>query len=261
MTAYKYQAKLYALWQEDFITIRAYLNQIERNVNKLAICLNWSENIKVEKTQEIFYCGLNETIKFELTKLVSRDYKTILTTLIEMECFIIDKIHREYQSSHNDPKTKVYDHGIHHHSKNTNNKPSMYCKFHNSRTHNTQECRRYNKGKNLKENIEKDQKPDSRSYAINEPKPQPRAIEIPLSINENEYKALVDTGSIENYLPEKIINRQNIPTARMNPTKMTEIADSSLVEIDSYSEVNFKIFNDKNNIYKSKFYVIPNPNG
>ncbi|KAG0423658.1 Polyribonucleotide nucleotidyltransferase, partial [Dictyocoela muelleri] len=58
MSAYKYQTKLYSLRQEDFITIRAYLYHIERNVKKLAICLNWSENIKVEKTQEIFYCGL-----------------------------------------------------------------------------------------------------------------------------------------------------------------------------------------------------------
>ncbi|KAG0423266.1 hypothetical protein DMUE_6161, partial [Dictyocoela muelleri] len=90
----------------------------------LAICLNWSENIKVEKTQEIFYCGLNETIKFEMTKLGSKDYKTLITTLTEIESFIIDKIYREYQTFEKpyyiDLKRKNHDNNIHHSSKTTN---------------------------------------------------------------------------------------------------------------------------------------------
>ncbi|KAG0419577.1 Retrovirus-related Pol polyprotein from transposon 17.6 [Dictyocoela roeselum] len=182
-----------------------------------------------------------------------------------MECFLIDKIHRESQtfehSLYNEIKLGTRDHNNQHQSKVTNSNPRKYCKFHNSRTQNTQECRIYNKENNTKKKNEKEHKPDSKSYSINEPKPQPKAIEIPLSINENEYEALVDTGSIENYLPENIIKNQKIPTTKIKPTKITEIADGSLVEIDSYSKVIFKIFNDINNIYKSKFYVIPNPNG
>ncbi|KAG0428811.1 hypothetical protein DMUE_5797 [Dictyocoela muelleri] len=56
MSAYKYQNILSTLEQKDLFTISAYVREIEVNVNKLAICFGWSDNIKVEKIQENFYC-------------------------------------------------------------------------------------------------------------------------------------------------------------------------------------------------------------
>ncbi|KAG0432914.1 hypothetical protein DMUE_5463, partial [Dictyocoela muelleri] len=78
-----------------FFTLRAYINQIDINVTKLALCLGWSEQMKLEKIHEIFFCGLDEGIKFELTKLPNKDHNTILKTLLDMKHFLIDKIFRE----------------------------------------------------------------------------------------------------------------------------------------------------------------------
>ncbi|KAG0420266.1 hypothetical protein EQH57_0221 [Dictyocoela roeselum] len=87
LTAYKYQNKLRFIEQGNFYTIGAYMNQIEQNVTKLALCLGWSEEMRREKIREAFYCGLDENIKFELTKLPNKDHETIMKTILYMEHF------------------------------------------------------------------------------------------------------------------------------------------------------------------------------
>ncbi|KAG0440689.1 hypothetical protein DMUE_1550 [Dictyocoela muelleri] len=81
MSVYKYQNIPSTLEQKYFFTISAYVREIEVNVFKLAICFGWSYNINLEKIQEIFYCGLDETVKFEMTKLANRDYHSLISTL------------------------------------------------------------------------------------------------------------------------------------------------------------------------------------
>lgn len=107
-------------------------------------------------------------------------------------------------------------------------------------------------------NNERDKK-ETKSYAINEHKSIPSAIEIPLELHSKKYPALVDTESVENYLPERIVEDLNIRTEDVIPVKQTEVADGSIVEIKKFANIKFKLFNDENNIYTSKFYILPNP--
>ncbi|KAG0440690.1 hypothetical protein DMUE_1551 [Dictyocoela muelleri] len=86
---------------------------------------------------------------------------------------------------------------------NRNNNKNKFCKFHNLKTHNTSECRSYKKKNASKEN---QYNSNTKSFTISEPRPKPSTIEMPMKIFNNNYKALVDTGSIEKYLPENILN-------------------------------------------------------
>lgn len=75
--------------------------------------------MRLEKIREVFYYGLDESVKFELTKLPIKDHETILKTLLDMEHFLINKIYREqpnktFESSYKDVKSRFI--------KNQNNK-------------------------------------------------------------------------------------------------------------------------------------------
>ncbi|KAG0420244.1 Transposon Tf2-9 polyprotein [Dictyocoela roeselum] len=97
--------------------------------------------------------------------------------------------------------------------------------------------------------------------SINEAIPTPKVIEIPMKIENKTYEALVDTGSVENYLPEKIAEDLKIDTDELPIAKLSEIADGSLMEIKKSTAIKFNLFNDTNNTYTSKFHILPNPKG
>ncbi|KAG0428810.1 hypothetical protein DMUE_5796 [Dictyocoela muelleri] len=123
--------------------------------------------------------------------------------------------------------------------KNRNNNQNKFCKFHNSKTHNISECRSYKKKNASKENQDNS---NTKSFTISEPRPKPSTIEIPMKIFNNNYKALVDTGSVENYLPENILNDEQIKTYELNPKIITEVANGSRVEINRFTNLKFNLF-------------------
>ncbi|KAG0420245.1 hypothetical protein EQH57_0239 [Dictyocoela roeselum] len=135
MTAYKYQNKLHSIKQWDFYTIRAYISQVEENVERLALCYGWSHDIKTDKVREIFYCCLDETVGFELTKLSHRDYQSTIYTLLEMESFLIEKIYCEsemifqhvYENNNENQGVKKSSHKYKTHGIN---KTKNFCNFH-----------------------------------------------------------------------------------------------------------------------------------
>ncbi|KAG0441132.1 hypothetical protein DMUE_1276 [Dictyocoela muelleri] len=49
-TAYKYQAQMMNIRQSNYFTIRAYLYEIEKFTQKLALCLDWNEHMKHKKS-------------------------------------------------------------------------------------------------------------------------------------------------------------------------------------------------------------------
>ncbi|KAG0420419.1 hypothetical protein EQH57_0156 [Dictyocoela roeselum] len=264
MTAYKYQNKLHSIKQKDFLTIRAYIRQIEDKVERLALCLGWSDSIKSEKMQEIFYCGLDESVKFELTKLPNRDHQSITLTLVEMEAFLIEKFHRKKESHRENYEEHNYDNRNY---KGTSNGPKLkrgticnkFCTYHRTNTHNTSECRtirkqRANVGKPKAHNNDK-------TLSINEIRPQPRTIEIPMKIEGNLYDTLIDTGSVENYLPANTAAELKINTSELATPKFTEVANGSLMKIRESADLKFNLFNDDDNTYTSSFHILPNSKG
>ncbi|KAG0424397.1 hypothetical protein DMUE_6091, partial [Dictyocoela muelleri] len=71
-------------------TIRGYLKDIRDNCHKLSICLDWNSDSTESKIQTIFFCGLHEKTRFEISKHDKRDFTSIFNILINMETFIIE---------------------------------------------------------------------------------------------------------------------------------------------------------------------------
>ncbi|KAG0436333.1 hypothetical protein DMUE_4278 [Dictyocoela muelleri] len=97
-TAGKYQKRLLSIQQINYYTIRAYLKEIKDNCLKLSICLDWDNTTAETKTQEIFYCGLHERVRFEISKYDKKDFNSVLNTLMNMENFIIENENQNERS-------------------------------------------------------------------------------------------------------------------------------------------------------------------
>ncbi|KAG0436561.1 hypothetical protein DMUE_4164 [Dictyocoela muelleri] len=138
---------------------------------------------------------------------------------------------------------------------NSHNRSNKYCNFHNSSSHNDSECRAQRKPRNKGENGNK-----GKTYALRELMKVPKTIEIPISINKYRHTALLDTGSVENYISDKLASKFNIKTIELNTEKQAEMANGSLIKIKQFTNLSFKIDNYNNNVYKSMFHIIPNKN-
>ncbi|KAG0436105.1 hypothetical protein DMUE_4387 [Dictyocoela muelleri] len=268
-TAYKYQTQMMNIRQSNHFTIRAYLYEIQKVTQKLALCLDWNEHMTQEKIHELFLCGLDDSIKIEIMKYPSRDFNAIVNMLSEIEIFIINNIRKNIQDVH---QTKTYDfnfntkHNLRNNMmktktrrdfQNDNVKRSRFCKYHNTSSHDISECRAFKKKTSQ---VNKKNEQSEKTYALNEPKCKPQTIEIPVEVNGKKIDGLVDTGSVENYISEGAVNLTGIKTNNLLRKKMTEIGNGDIVEIEKESDLKFKLLNDINNYYYSKFYVMPNPN-
>ncbi|KAG0436689.1 hypothetical protein DMUE_4103 [Dictyocoela muelleri] len=143
---------LYSLQQRDFYTVRAYTRRIEEIVTKLVILSGWSEAMRTEKIQEIFYCGLDETVKFEMTKLPNKNFCSVVTTLTEMEFLLIERLYREEQlhpSKHfdNDRLNQKHHNQMPRDKYKKPNRQTKFWSYHKFYSDNTSECRAIHKKK------------------------------------------------------------------------------------------------------------------
>ncbi|KAG0434429.1 hypothetical protein DMUE_5191 [Dictyocoela muelleri] len=106
-----------------------------------------------------------------------------------------------------------------HHSKqnkiqNKNMTKKKYCTFHKSRTHNDKECRAKNKS-NKPDNNNKGEK----LLSLQEPLPTLKTILIPVTYNNKQYNAILDTGSEFNYVSEEKVEINNNSLIKNIPNK------------------------------------------
>ncbi|KAG0441617.1 Retrovirus-related Pol polyprotein from transposon 17.6 [Dictyocoela muelleri] len=81
-----------------------------------------------------------------------------------------------------------------------------------------------------------------------------------MKVGGKNINAMIDTGSVENYIPENVAINYIIPQNELNEEKIAEVANGSTVKIAKYCHLAFNLVEDKNITYKSKFLVLPNPN-
>ncbi|KAG0438181.1 hypothetical protein DMUE_3246 [Dictyocoela muelleri] len=79
-------------------------------------------------------------------------------------------------------------------------------------------------------------------------------------INESEHVAIIDTGSVDNYIPEHIAYENKLNIERKSNPKKIEMANGAIVEITHDVMIEFTLYNDKNIRYISRFNLIKNPN-
>ncbi|KAG0438523.1 hypothetical protein DMUE_3035 [Dictyocoela muelleri] len=199
-TVYKYQNQISNIRQTNFFTIRAYLYEITTATHKLALCLDWNETATAEKVRELFYSGLDDSVKFKIMKNVNRDFDTVFKTLVEMENFIIENIRKRLQEKmypHNNASAVKNDRRFskkyskqenqynvgHKHDKTYGNK---FCSLHKTNSHSSSECRVLKRQSEKKKNFEENPK---KTYTINETRCVPKTLEIPMEINNKTFTA------------------------------------------------------------------------
>ncbi|KAG0442147.1 hypothetical protein DMUE_0498 [Dictyocoela muelleri] len=235
-TVHVYQNRLANIHQINFYTIRAFVNVIQVNCNKIGICLDWNNLMTKAKIEETFFTGLNEKLKFELVRCNDKSFDNCFRILSEMDqlcneriqsTFIMldnekfepknrDKTKYNLNSSRHRNERRMYDH-------RHKEKERKYCHVHKSSSHSDRECRsqiKNHKGnssvkgtenfqrldKNRKQ-FENNDKNEQRTYEVREPNPKPKILEVLLKVGDARLKAMIDTGSVDNYVPDSIITR------------------------------------------------------
>ncbi|KAG0421956.1 hypothetical protein DMUE_6251, partial [Dictyocoela muelleri] len=230
-SAYKYQEKLSNIRQQNYYTIRAYLSDIQKNCVKLSYCLDWNNVILRSKVEEVFFCGLHEKIQFEISRYDRKDFDSVFEKFINMERFILEKsLHNDneyrkhetstYENTYT-PNKKIFKNDNRNNNKNDkyNSIKKKYCTFHRTNNHDNSECRARQKRKGNHEMN------NTKNFLMNEPKPQPKTIKIPLTVNDRRIEAIVDTGSNKNYITADITELMRLNPHTMKKEEEVEIAD------------------------------------
>ncbi|KAG0440650.1 hypothetical protein DMUE_1581 [Dictyocoela muelleri] len=96
----------------------------------------------------------------------------------------------------------------------------------------------------------------NKTYALRERAAQPKIIEMPITIQHHKLDAIIDNGSVENYVTKKIIQNINMEPKELVQSKKVELANGEIVEVHKSINLTFKLKEDKNNSYRSEFYVM-----
>lgn len=83
------------------------------------------------------------------------------------------------------------------------------------------------------------------TFTIKKPKLELYTIEILMKINETKLIALIDTGSVDNYLPEHFAWKLNLNVKNKEAAKKIDMADRMLVEVTQDTNAEFQLFGDR----------------
>lgn len=122
-----------------------------------------------------------------------------------------------------------------------------FCKIHKTTSHDDNECRSQKKNNNASD----------KSYALVEGYIQPQNIELNVTINGQQTKALVDTGSVYNYVTQHMVDKANLKTRDLGKFAIAEMANGDTIRIEKESQVQFNLINNLNVIYNELFRIIP----
>ncbi|KAG0436051.1 Retrovirus-related Pol polyprotein from transposon opus, partial [Dictyocoela muelleri] len=253
-TSFIYHNKLSHIKQFNFYTIHAYYNEIKNVSYRLGACLDWNRNMIEEKIKETFLNNLDYEAKLELTRFPTADIPNIITQITTVENIIIENLSLsltlEYESkpSNNYQPNKNTYRPIKNHK---DAKEVKFCSFHKTHTHNDTECRAINKRKRCEETSR------DKTLIVQETSPKIKNIEVDIKIKEKTYNAILDTGSSENCIPEKICTELDIRTNKLNQVRTIELANGTSEEIKYDAKIEFSLFNDNHNKYISNFLILP----
>lgn len=244
--SFTYVEALSNIKQRNFITIKNYARQIDYLIQRLAASRELTEAQQMEKKEEVFYSGLANETKLEITRLNIHRFSDIYRIIDETEKLIIQQNKNTRQHYTNDNTEIPHEH-------KNNNRTNKYCSLHKTRSHSNEECRSRNQGNT-------NNKRESKTYALMENKITPRNIELPIQIKDHNALALIDTGSVHNYISQKTVVKSNLTTEKLKPSAVAELANGDSLEIQHYTKIQFSIKNDRNILYTDTFRILPDSN-
>ncbi|KAG0439690.1 hypothetical protein DMUE_2260 [Dictyocoela muelleri] len=200
--AHYYYQKISNIRQRNFLKIKTYVNNITDVCRKLGICCRWSDELINENIEETHYVNLESCVKMEMMKLGNKNLIEIYETIGSIENMIIEELYKERISSGKNNSQIKNSRQNNYGPTTTINKKTLgkYCDAHQSRSHSNEECRK----QRLKK--ENDSSNNPKGYAMCEPIPKPKIIEMGLKMENKKYKALIDTGAKYNFMSNNIAN-------------------------------------------------------
>lgn len=226
--------RLYEIFQHKNINIQTYYQKIVAAAEDLAIINNETNLITQKKIKEVFLKNLNKN-----TKLLALDKD--LSEPLEIVEYISQRdeiIQEDRMRFRNNSNKKNFT--------SNSEKNKKYCKYHKTNYHSTEEC-------NFLKNKEKNK--DSSAYSFSEILPKFKLPTINTQINNLTNRALIDTGATENFISKKLVNKLNLKTRKIKSRKI-ELANTAIVETSEMVNIELKIKNSPNTIYKIKALVI-----
>lgn len=130
----------------------------------------------------------------------------------------------------------------------------IWCLYHKSNKHNSEDCRAKTVSNDNKRNIE------LKSYAIMKPRIQPQNVELDILVHDYSKKALVDTESVQHYITNEFASKFNLERLQLQRKAYVELADSTTLPIKEMYNVNFIVSNNQHIIHMDTFRVLPKSN-
>ncbi|WUR05164.1 reverse transcriptase [Vairimorpha necatrix] len=227
--------KIDKIKQTDYKTINEYMEKILQELEGY-IHVNELTRKEVERKQEeIFFKGLgaHTTIKITDQRLKTASFEEVINFLSELEETIIAQLTDAKQycaTTISDSKVK----------KTFSNK--KWCKYHQSKFHNTKDCSLHRNDKEPKNNL-----------LISELKTITQdGIKIQGKLNSKKLQFFIDTGATYNYIHKKLLKELDLKPIEAKPVTM--IFGSGTKETTSLS-VETKLALDEKEFFV-KFYVL-----
>ncbi|KAG0439268.1 hypothetical protein DMUE_2555 [Dictyocoela muelleri] len=159
--------------------------------------------------------------------------------IVEVEKTIIN-LSRENDTNHNDnPNIEKF----------PNKKTTVYCKYHKTNLHSTEECRVLANKNNYKNS--------KKGLLIREPDPAINLIQITGEIESKNALFTIDTGASTNYINEKFIKRNNFTVFKKNPSKVI-YGNNETGFISEFTDLTINSIGNEKLKLKSKFSIIKN---
>ena len=260
-----YNIKLSTLSQDNFHDIEDYMEAIDNVLIRWAAASKASLDSVNAKREAIFKQGLSSETRTFMDIHNIQPAESMYARIFETESNIKTRL-KEESNNPNNFRTAQRSHGNvprnHTFQKRYNNQQSNeyfqkpYCRYHKRHGHATEDCYTLKKKRNNSNHDPNNsrQGPQENLSAIQETPFKLKAIEFPIRVENNDIKALVDTGSSRSYISAKLAESLHLPMSKSESFTVS-LANSKKKEIKEKCSCTFTIL-DTNDI---KFTVTLHP--
>ena len=222
-TSERFSRRLATLSQNNFHDIEYYMKAIEDILLRWAAAVQASEEEISSKREATFMNGLsNETQNFidlqniKIAEHVLQRIKETEENIKHRHKSFIDGINnKKWRQNGNNFSYKNYQGNPKNGPKENRSTPSQFnqynnsfkqkhvskwCKYHKSNGHNSEECR-FLKSQNTQNSTRQ----ENQNFAILEQTELLKKISLDLELNNNDYEAILDTGSSKSFVTKKLL--------------------------------------------------------
>ena len=155
-----------------------------------------------------------------MVRLKIKESKDMYDIISETEDTIIQSMETEKTDHAN--KNKFNQRSTESNKKRWNKKSSnqtKWCTFHKTDRHSNEECRSQLKNRTKNQKESSTEKDPSKTYALQEPMIRNHPCLLNVRLKDRDFQAVVDSGSMENFISDKIIKKLDIKTEEITSNK------------------------------------------